>query len=184
MAQRTAVNPPPRARLHWVGALLLIVGCGSGGASTGSPANGGASGGADPLSGGPNLNVDPGACPDAGTLPSDAGAPLADAGTCTKGQTRSFTREIVPLFNSCAGEVCHSFSAGGIARQIGLPSLECCNERLLIEPGHPERSYVLQKLRGTELCGGARMPLDHPPFNESDLQTVSDWICQGAPTTP
>jgi hypothetical protein len=99
-------------------------------------------------------------------------------------QTRSFTQDIVPLFNSCAGEVCHSFSAGGIARQIGLPSVECCGERLLIDPGHPERSYVLQKLRGTDLCGGARMPLDHPPFSESDVQAVSDWICQGASTTP
>ncbi|MEP7050220.1 MAG: hypothetical protein ABJB12_07705 [Pseudomonadota bacterium] len=97
---------------------------------------------------------------------------------------RSFARDIVPLFNGCVGEVCHSFSAGAIAQEVGAPSLECCSERLMIEPRHPERSYVLQKLRGTELCGGARMPLGDVPFSSDDLQAVSDWICQGASTSP
>ena len=94
------------------------------------------------------------------------------------------TRDIVPLFNSCAGEVCHSFAAGAIARQVDVPSVECCGKRLMIEPGHPERSYVLQKLRGSDLCGGDPMPLDQARFNATDLQTISDWICQGAGTNP
>jgi hypothetical protein len=126
--------------------------------------------------GGLNLIVPPVICPDAGTLPT--------AGACTSLKPRSFTREIVPLFNSCAGEVCHSFSAGQIAQQVGVPSVECCGELQMIEPGHPERSYVLQKLIGRNLCGGSRMPLSQSAFGSDDIQTVSDWICQGAGTTP
>jgi hypothetical protein len=109
---------------------------------------------------------------------------VADAGACVSLKPRSFTREIVPLFNSCAGEVCHSFNAGAIARQVGIPSIECCGELQIIEPGHPERSYVLRKLRGQDLCGGSQMPLEQPAFSPDDLQTVADWICQGAGTTP
>lgn len=174
MAQGSSQTPTFR----WLGTWLLVIGCGSSAATAGAQANGGASasGGAQAAAG-PNLDVTAGACP-------DAGAPRGDASVCVVAQARSFTREIIPLFNGCAGEVCHSFSAGGIAQQVGLPSVECCSERLLIEPGHPERSYVLQKLRGTELCGGARMPLDHPAFTASDLQAVSDWICRGATSLP
>jgi hypothetical protein len=128
--------------------------------------------------GGLSLNLAPVTCPEAGTI-----AP-ADAGSCASLKPRSFTREIVPLFNSCAGEVCHSFADGAIAQQVGIPSIECCGELKLIEPGHPERSYVLRKLSGQGLCGGAQMPLERPAFSSVDLQTVADWICQGAGTTP
>ncbi|HEX3854203.1 MAG TPA: hypothetical protein VHW01_24735, partial [Polyangiaceae bacterium] len=90
--------------------------------------------------GGSGLIVQPMTCPDAGALRS------ADAGACVSLKPRSFTKEIVPLFNSCAGEICHSFNAGQIAEQVGVASVECCGELQMIEPGHPERSYVLQKL--------------------------------------
>jgi hypothetical protein len=128
--------------------------------------------------GGSSLILSPVTCPDAGTLRS------ADAGACTSLKPRNFTGEIVPLFNSCAGEICHSFAAGAIAQQVGVPSIECCGELQMIEPGHPERSYVLRKLLGRDLCGGSQMPLDQPAFSSDDLQTVADWICQGAGTTP
>ncbi len=154
--------------------LLYLTACGSA-SSSGSAATGGA-----PAQGaaGLNLNITPGPCPDAGA-PS-----LGGSGPCMTMATRSFSRDIVPLFNSCAGEVCHSFAAGAIAEQVGVPSIECCGERQMIEPGHPERSYVLQKLRGKNLCGGLQMPLEQAPFSSADLQTVSDWICQGANTSP
>jgi hypothetical protein len=156
--------------------LLFSSSCGSSPAN-GSPASGGA---AATAGGGSSLNVSPGACPDAGSAaPTDAGA-----SACLTAKPRSFTRDVVPLFNSCAGEVCHSFGAGAIAQQVGIPSVECCGELQMIEPGHPERSYVLQKLRGNKLCGGSQMPLDQLPFNADDLQVVSDWICQGAGITP
>jgi hypothetical protein len=123
---------------------------------------------------GPSLNLPTVSCPEAGAFAAD------DAGACVVGEPREFSRDIAPLFNSCGGEVCHDFSGGGISRQIGVPSQECCNQLQMIEPGHPERSYVLIKLLGQNLCGGSPMPLDKPSFGIADRQAIADWICQGA----
>ena len=103
-----------------------------------------------------------------------------DAGECIVLKKRRFTQDIVPLFDSCAGEICHSFANGNISMQIGIPADECCGEIQMIEPGHPERSYVLLKLRGQNECGGSTMPLNQPPFSADDDQAIADWICQGA----
>jgi len=97
---------------------------------------------------------------------------------------REFSRDVAPLFNGCAGEICHGFGGGAISQQVGVPAEECCNEIQMIEPGHPERSYVLMKLKGQDLCGGRPMPLDRPSFTAQDIQAVADWICQGANTSP
>lgn len=167
----------PLRQSPWLTLLFGLLGCASTPNAPSGAGGGSASGGAATASAGSNLAVSPGACPDASTE-------ATDAGPCAPLHPRSFTRDIVPLFNGCAGEVCHSFSSGGIAQQVNVPSVECCQQRLMIEPGHPERSYVLQKLRGTELCGGDPMPLEQPRFNAADLQAISDWICQGASTTP
>jgi hypothetical protein len=103
---------------------------------------------------------------------------------CIPGVHRDFTTEIIPLFSSCSGEICHSFAAGGIADQIGAPATECCNQIAVIDPGHPENSYLLNKLAERGLCDGVQMPIGRAPFSASDLQVLSDWICQGAETNP
>ena len=117
-------------------------------------------------------------CPEAGTL-----VPI-DAGACVVVKKRSFAQDVAPLFNGCSGEVCHSFGSGAIVNQIGISADECCNEIQIIDPGHPERSYLLDKLLGRNLCMGSRMPLDQPPFTSDELQIVSDWVCQGADASP
>jgi len=149
--------------------LGLVAACGSPAKST-SPALAGG--------GGSTLNLPESGCADAG-IPE----PVV-AGPCVSTQARSFTRDIVPLFDSCAGEICHAFAGGAIASQIHLLASECCDQRQMIEPFHPERSYVLQKLRGENLCSGWQMPLDRQPLSAPDLQSVADWICQGATTSP
>ncbi len=100
------------------------------------------------------------------------------------GVHRDFATEIVPLFSDCSGEICHSFEAGGIAREIAVPATECCNLIAVIDPGHPESSYLLNKLSGRGLCDGAQMPIGRTPFSADDLRVLSDWICQGAQTSP
>jgi hypothetical protein len=95
---------------------------------------------------------------------------------------RDFTREVLPIFGSCSGEICHEFTPSGLMASIGAQAVECCTETALIAPGFPERSYLLAKVRGTMLCGGVRMPLDKQPLGDADIQAISDWICEGAPT--
>ena len=161
----------PTALTHWVPLLRLLLSLASAGCG-GHPSSSTSSSDA-----GPSLNVRPVPCPDAGTL-----AP-ADAGGCVVHQAREYSRDIVPLFAGCAGEICHDFAGGGIARQIGVPADECCNQIQMIEPGHPERSYVLLKLLGQDACSGSPMPLDKPRFTADENQAVADWICQGADTS-
>ena len=114
----------------------------------------------------------------------DAGPNMPQPSACVPLRHRDFTTEIVPLFSGCGGETCHSFAAGAIASQIGTLASECCNQIAVIEPGRPEKSYLLSKLAGTDLCAGDRMPLGRSAFNNDDLQAVSDWICEGAPSSP
>jgi len=128
--------------------------------------------------GGPNFNLPPPArCP-------DSGAPMPTPSTCIPGTHRDFATEIMPLFSDCGGEICHSFASGGIADQIGVLATECCNQSVVIDPGHPESSYLLNKLSGRGLCDGVQMPIGRAPFSASELQLLTDWICQGAETTP
>jgi hypothetical protein len=127
--------------------------------------------------GGATFNLPSSGCPDASVTAT------VDAGACVSMRTRSFAQDVVPLFNGCAGEVCHDFGGGKIATQIGQPSSECCSTLEIIEPNDPERSYVLRKLRGENLCSGSQMPLGRTPLTSDEIQTVADWICQGADTT-
>jgi hypothetical protein len=145
--------------------LLSVAGCSSSSATS-------------PPTEGLNLNLPVDTCPEAGSLVP------ADAGACVSLTQRDFSRDIVPLFDGCAGEVCHDFGDGRVKSQIAIPAVQCCNEIQVIEPGHPERSYLLDKLLGRNLCGGSQMPLGRPAYRAEDIQTISDWICQGAQTAP
>ncbi|MEO8902373.1 MAG: hypothetical protein ABI627_12670 [Polyangiaceae bacterium] len=103
-------------------------------------------------------------------------------GVCVPLRDRDFTTEVAPLFNGCTGEVCHHFGGGAIASLISVPEPECCGQLLVIDPGHPETSYLLRELSGTSPCGGDPMPLGRAPLSAADQQAVSDWICAGAKT--
>jgi hypothetical protein len=150
----------------------LVLGCSS-------PAPSGAMSQSAPTDGGLSINVPNLSCPEAGTLvPPDAGA-------CVVQTPRSFNNDVVPLFDGCAGEICHNFGSGAIRSQIGVLVDECCDEISVIDPGHPESSYVVDKLSGKNLCMESRqMPLGQPAFTADEIQIVADWICQGAGTSP
>ena len=119
-------------------------------------------------------------CQDAGNLDPGSSAPS----TCTPSKHRDFRSQVQPLFAGCAGEVCHDFSANRLADEVGKRAFECCSGRLVIDPGFPERSYLLDKLRGDSLCYGSRMPLEQPPLDDSEVRIIADWICEGAHTDP
>ncbi len=47
--------------------------------------------------------------------------------------------------------------------------------------GAPGRSYVIDKLQGTNLCGGGQMPLRGAALPSSQIDLIRAWICNGAP---
>ncbi len=55
----------------------------------------------------------------------------------------------------------------------------------MINPGDPEGSYVIHKLTGHNFS----FPADHDAarcaavlLGPTDIQTIYDWICEGAPS--
>ena len=106
----------------------------------------------------------------------DAGpVPARDCGTSPP---VSFTRDIQPLLQArCTGEVCHSWA---YEQLVGAPTPECCDGRKRVDPVHVERSYVLQKLDGKDLCAGSRMPRAGS-MTQAEIDEIARWICEGAP---
>jgi hypothetical protein len=51
-----------------------------------------------------------------------------------------------------------------------------------IEPGNPERSYMIKKLRGDADITGAQMPFDAPgTLTKEQMDGLIGWILAGAP---
>ena len=109
----------------------------------------------------------------------------------------SFSQEILPIYNrSCALPDCHGqpeeVAAEGLlldaehayAQTVGVPALQTRGNGVLrIEPGQPDRSYVIAKIRGThrQIGGvGAVMPLDGS-LPQADLEKIIRWVEAGAP---
>jgi hypothetical protein len=49
-----------------------------------------------------------------------------------------------------------------------------------VEPGLPDRSYLVMKVEGAEGIVGARMPLGIPPLTPDQVQLLRQWIVEGA----
>jgi hypothetical protein len=50
-----------------------------------------------------------------------------------------------------------------------------------VEPGNPDRSYIIRKLEGGPDIIGGQMPLDRPPLDQLTINAIRLWIAQGAP---
>ena len=48
-----------------------------------------------------------------------------------------------------------------------------------VDPGNPDNSYLIQKLEGTASVGG-QMPLSSPPLPQATIDTIRNWITNGA----
>lgn len=89
----------------------------------------------------------------------------------------SFNNTVKPILNSCIGNgACHQNSH----TKWMTMSASGCGTRKVVDPGHPESSYMLHKLTNTNLCAGEPMPKGAPPLPPDQIQLISDWICQGA----
>lgn len=139
-----------------------------------------------------------GGCIDTQSDPDNCGAcgnSCGDGNACEMGGCGcpgngiSFAGEVEPLFGGCDGAGCHGFPAPAAGLDlrpgmvysslVGVPSSQCAN-RLLVSPGQPGVSYLMDKLQGTNLCLGTKMPKLGQDFTAQQLDAVSEWICRGA----
>jgi hypothetical protein len=107
------------------------------------------------------------------------------------GPAFTFSRIQAEIFTpTCAKAGCHAASAasGGMVLEAGRayaeivnhPSTETSLDR--IEPGDPERSYMIKKLRGDPDITGSQMPFDNPgSLTREQLDGIIGWIRAGAP---
>jgi len=111
--------------------------------------------------------------------------------TTTMAGPVSFATDVQPIFTAnCALSGCHAgaFPAQGMnlsagvayANLVGVTSVECPTFQR-VAAGAPSSSYVIFKLQGSGPCfGGSRMPLFADPLPDAQIQTISNWIAQGA----
>ena len=105
--------------------------------------------------------------------------------------TPSFARDIVPLIKfrcvAChlTGEESGSlalYPAAAYASLVDKASVGGPLKR--VEPGEPDRSYLVRKLEGTHIevgGSGMRMPLDGAWLSDAETAMIRAWIGAGAP---
>ena len=109
-------------------------------------------------------------------------------GTAQAGSV-SFEKDVVPILNSyCV--MCHlpGGAQGGLSlypdawsELVGVPSKQ--STLLQVEPGSPDKSYFYIKLidSGESVGGsGLLMPIQQPPLDPGQIETIRLWIEQGA----
>lgn len=133
---------------------------------------------------GPGSSCDAGVCT---CGPRDAGG--GGAGGESSSDPVSFSEDILPLLdNSCSGSKCHTKEdrlaplnlepEGAYEHLINVQAEGC--EKVLVVPGDPDQSYLLDKLLGGTVCDGAQMPLAEKPLPDAALGRFVRWICEGA----
>jgi hypothetical protein len=110
----------------------------------------------------------------------------------TGGPAFTFSRVQAEIFTpTCAKSGCHAANtaSGGMVLDAGRAYGEIVNrpssERSTlhrIEPGDPDRSYLIKKLRGDPDITGSQMPLDRPgSLTREQMDGLIGWVLAGAP---
>ncbi|WP_020655255.1 c-type cytochrome [Massilia niastensis] len=111
--------------------------------------------------------------------------------SAAQAQAPAFRKDVLPLLQrQCVA--CHT--TGEEQGQLGLaPTLAYASlvgkaavqaPMPRVDPGKPERSYLLHKLRGTHLDNGGsgmRMPMGQEQLGAGELGMLAAWIKAGAP---
>ncbi len=108
------------------------------------------------------------------------------AGMVNEAFGQNLEEEVVALFErSCARAGCH---AGPLPQQdmnldrahfyaniVDEPSRER-PELKRVDPGHPDSSYLVMKIKGTPGIVGVQMPLIGDKLTDEEVQTIERWI--------
>jgi cytochrome c553 len=125
------------------------------------------------------------------TLALGACGSSTSTSTTTGTAAVSLKNDVQPIFTtSCV--VCHQGASpsGGLNLEPGVAYKNLVNAAStqsalkLVVPGAPGQSYLLNKLRGTQVQAGgsgAQMPYGASPLPDSRIQTIEQWITAGAP---
>lgn len=104
----------------------------------------------------------------------------------------SFSNDVQPILERCTAGGCHSDSSpaagldltSGASYESLLRASSQDPETLLVTPGNPTNSYLMMKLRGTQVSG-LQMPREAggpgEPLPEEELRVIEGWIIAGAP---
>lgn len=132
--------------------------------------------------------------------PDDAQFPLRDARRPGGGGggTGTYSGLAASIFvPRCASGACHGGgppppsgvpvsldAAVGWSQMVSVPSVQA--PLMLVEPGQPEKSYLVNKLRATAASVGGlgeRMPPTYAgePLTEDEILAIEAWISSGAP---
>jgi hypothetical protein len=122
--------------------------------------------------------------------------PCAAGASCTEGSCVctadpvSFAAVVEPLLaDNCTAMGCHGFpipqlgldlrAGNSYAALVGVVA-DQCDGRLLVTPGDAGNSYLVNKLRGVDLCSGTQMPKAGVSLPAADIDAIEAWICHGA----
>ena len=110
------------------------------------------------------------------------GVDSVDLGVACTPSRPSFSTDVAPIFmGNCNGEECHG--APGYAQLVGATlHQDACNTDMVdVQPGSLEKSYLMRKLTGVGMCPMTQKMPPGAVLTSSEIQTVADWICEGAP---
>ncbi len=107
-------------------------------------------------------------------------------------QPVSLASDIQPVFTPrCAG--CHSGQGSVLPGSMNLTSAANSYAALVgvasvqqpaldrVEPDNPDDSYLIRKLEGGPAITGTRMPQGGPFLDQATVDTIRQWISEGAP---
>jgi hypothetical protein len=108
------------------------------------------------------------------------------------GPAFTFSQIQVEIFTpTCVKATCHDSASvsGNLVLEAGQAYGSLVNRPAesnstfdRVEPGDPERSYLIKKLRGDPDITGERMPFDGPPYLSAEqIAGIAGWIRAGAP---
>jgi hypothetical protein len=136
-----------------------------------------------------DTQTDPNNCGSCGNV--CAAGQSCEAGACACGSASvSFSADVQPVFTArCATNGCHkgvkpqeglNMTAGSAyGALVNVTAAQCNDGRKRVLPGDPGQSYIVNKLLGTGMCFGTKMPkLGAVP--EGELAAITNWICGGA----